>query len=477
MGGTRCIGVPTRADGGLHRGIDAIRHEQELPAAFPPEVEAAAARVAAAPRLPDLDRTDIGLVTVDPAGAMDLDQAMYVERRGSGYRVYYAIADVAAFVSPGDALDLEAHRRGETLYGANVKVPLHPQQLSEGAASLLPDQVRPALLWTMELDETGEGVFLDVRRALVRSRARFHYAGVQADIDAGRADPMWEVLREIGQLRKQREQNRGGISLPLPEQEMDERSGRWTLDYRARHPVEDWNEQISLLTGMAAAHLMRQGRVGLLRTLPPPQDWMLERLRRGAKALRLDWPKDMAYQDFIRSLDPGDPKAIAMMVACTTLLRGAAYVAFNGDPPENTGHWALASEYTHVTAPLRRLADRYTGEICLALCAGLPVPEWVTSALPALPATMQGSAQRAGRFERAVIDLAEALVLAPRVGDAFEGSIVEVEKDKSRGVAMLRDLAIEAPVQGDAPLPLGEAVTLRLVEADPETRKVRFELA
>jgi len=427
--------------------------------------------------LPDLDRTDIGLVTVDPAGAMDLDQAMYVERRGSGYRVYYAIADVAAFVSPGDALDLEAHRRGETLYGANVKVPLHPQQLSEGAASLLPDQVRPALLWTMELDETGEGVFLDVRRALVRSRARFHYAGVQADIDAGRADPMWEVLREIGQLRKQREQNRGGISLPLPEQEMDERSGRWTLDYRARHPVEDWNEQISLLTGMAAAHLMRQGRVGLLRTLPPPQDWMLERLRRGAKALRLDWPKDMAYQDFIRSLDPGDPKAIAMMVACTTLLRGAAYVAFNGDPPENTGHWALASEYTHVTAPLRRLADRYTGEICLALCAGLPVPEWVTSALPALPATMQGSAQRAGRFERAVIDLAEALVLAPRVGDAFEGSIVEVEKDKSRGVAMLRDLAIEAPVQGDAPLPLGEAVTLRLVEADPETRKVRFELA
>jgi exoribonuclease R len=408
---------------------------------------------------------------------MDLDQALHVERRGDGYRVHYAIADVAAFVRPGDAIDLEAHRRGETLYGADIKIPLHPQRLSEGAASLLPDQVRPALLWSMDLDRTGEGVIVDVRRALVRSRARFDYAGVQADIDSGQADPMWDVLREIGQLRKQREQNRGGISLPLPEQEMDERSGRWTLDYRARHPVEDWNEQISLLTGMAAAHLMRQGGVGLLRTLPPPPSWMLQRLRRGAKALHLDWPKDLAYQDFIRSLDPGDPKSIAMMVTCTTLLRGAAYVAFHGEPPEDAGHWALASEYTHVTAPLRRLVDRYTGEICLALCAGQAVPDWVTTALPGLPATMQRSAQRAGRFERAVIDLAEALTLAPRVGEGFEGSIVEVEKDKTRGVAMLRELAIEAPVQGDAPLPLGEGVSLRLVEADPGRRVVRFELA
>ena len=477
MGGTRCLGVAAAADGGLHQGIDAIRREQELPAAFPPEVEQAAVRAAAAPRLPDLDRTDIALVTIDPAGAMDLDQALHVERRGDGYRVHYAIADVAAFVRPGDAIDLEAHRRGETLYGADVKIPLHPKQLSEGAASLLPDQVRPALLWTMDLDGTGEGVVVDVRRALVRSRARFDYAGVQADVDSGRADPMWDVLREIGMLRKRREQDRGGISLPLPEQEMDERSGRWTLDYRARHPVEDWNEQISLLTGMAAAHLMREGGVGLLRTLPPPPPWMLQRLRRGAKALRLDWPEDLAYQDFIRSLDPNDPKAIAMMVTCTTLLRGAAYVAFHGEPPENAGRWALASEYTHVTAPLRRLVDRYTGEVCLSLCAGRPVPDWVTSALPTLPATMQRSAQRAGRFERAVIDLAEALTLAPRVGEEFDGSIVEVVKDKSRGGAMLRELAIEAPVQGVWPLPLGEGVSLRLVEADPGTRVVRFELA
>lgn len=476
MGGTRRL-EPHAADGPLHRGIAAIRDEQKLPAAFPPEVEAAAVRAAAAPRLPELDRSDIPLVTLDPPGAMDLDQALHVERRGDGFRVHYAIADVGAFVAPGDPVDLEANRRGETLYGADAKIPLHPKVLSEDAASLLPGQLRPALLWTIDLDAGGEGVAVDVRRARVRSRARYDYAGVQARIDDGAADRLWDVLREIGTLRAQRERMRGGISLPLPEQEMREHEGRWTLAYRARHAVEDWNEQISLLTGMAAAHLMRQGGVGLLRTLPAPEGWMLQRLRRSARALRVDWPADMAYQDFIRALDPAEPRAIAMMVTCTTLLRGAAYVAFTDGAPGDAAHWALASEYTHVTAPLRRLVDRYTGEICLALCAGRQVPEWVLAALPGLPGTMQASAQRAGRFERAVIDLAEALALAPRVGEVFEGSIVELGKDPTRGTAMLRELAIEAPVQGDALLPLGEAASLRLVRADPDTREVRFELA
>lgn len=473
---SRCIGGPGCEDLRLREGIARIRDELKLPSAFPAEVEALAMAAAAAVRMPELDRTDLPLVTIDPAGARDPDQALHVERRGSGFRVHYAIADVAAFVSPGDAIDLEAHRRGETLYGADQKVPLHPRVLSEDAASLLPGQVRPALLWTMDLDQTGEGVVVDVRRARVRSRAQYAYASLQAEIDGGIADPMCAVLREIGELRKLREARRGGISLPLPEQEMDQRSGQWTLAYRARHPVEDWNEQVSLLTGMAAAHLMLQSGVGLLRTLPPPQPWMIERLRRSADALGLEWPKDMGYQGFIRSLDPTRPRAIAMMVTCTSLLRGAGYVAFEHDIPGQTLHWALAAEYTHVTAPLRRLVDRYTGEICLAICAGTDVPVWVLQALPGLPATMQASGQRAGRFERAVIDLAEAIALQSRVGEVFEGSVVELEKDRMQGVAMLRDLAIEAPVEGEGPLPLGESVSLELVEADPQARKVRFEL-
>jgi exoribonuclease R len=125
-------------DDALAQGMRDIQAALKLPLAFPPEVEAAAAQAAANPRLPELDRTDLALITIDPPGSMDLDQAMYVERTDGGYRVCYAIADVAAFVTAGDPVDLEANRRGETMYGADTTIPLHPKVLSEGATSLLP---------------------------------------------------------------------------------------------------------------------------------------------------------------------------------------------------------------------------------------------------------------------------------------------------------------------------------------------------
>lgn len=474
---TRRLRLPAPQATALASGMAGLQRELGLPSGFPPEVEQAAVAAAANPRLPDEDRTDIEFVTIDPADAMDLDQAMFVERNGDGYRVHYAIADVAAFVAAGDAIDLETHRRGETLYGADAKIPLHPKALSEDAASLLPDQVRPVLLWTIDLDASGEGVAVDVHRARIRSRAKLDYAGVQQRIDSGTAGPMWAVLREIGELRKQREQRRGGVSLPLPEQEIRVEDGQWTLEFRARHPVEDWNEQISLLTGMAAAHLMVEHGVGLLRTLPEADPRDLARLQRTTRALGIDWPQSRSYPDFIRSLDPGNPRDVAMMTACTAVLRGAGYVAFDGVVPEHSQHSALAAQYTHVTAPLRRLVDRYTGETCVALCAGKPVPQWVLDALPGLPATMQESARRASRYENAVLDLAEAAVLASRAGEIFEGAIVEIDqKDPHQGEVMLREPAILARVASEHALPLGEEVRVRLVEADPGTRRIRFEL-
>lgn len=478
MSTTRRLRLPVPQATALASGLADLQRELGLPSAFPPEVERAAAAAAANPRSPVEDRTDIEFVTLDPPDARDLDQAMFVERHGDGYRVRYAIADVAAFVAAGDAIDLETHRRGETLYGADAKIPLHPKTLSEDAASLLPDQVRPALLWTIDLDGSGEGTAVDVHRARIRSRAKLDYAGAQREIDGGKAGPMWAVLREIGELRKQREQRRGGVSLPLPEQEVRIEEGRWTLEFRARHPVEDWNEQISLLTGMAAAHLMVEHGVGLLRILPEADPRDLARLHRTALALGIDWPRSCNYPDFIRSLDPANPRDLAMMTACTTVLRGAGYVAFDGAVPEHSQHSALAAQYTHVTAPLRRLVDRYTGETCVALCAGKPVPQWVLEALPGLPATMQESARRASRYESAVLDLAEAAALASRVGEAFEGAVVEIDKkDPQQGEVMLREPAILARVAADHALPLGERVKVRLVEADPGTRRIRFELA
>ncbi|WP_028661015.1 RNB domain-containing ribonuclease [Nocardioides insulae] len=492
MPSQRVIRVRTVHDGvaatSLREGIAAIRAEQGIRPEFAPEVEEAAAAAAAAPRLPDLDRTDLDLITIDPEGSLDLDQAVHLTRAGDGggFLVHYAIADVAAFVSPGDPVDLEAQRRGETYYAADSKVPLHPTVLSEDAASLLPDRVRPALLWTIRVDARGEGTGVQVERALVRSRARLSYREAQRiiDLDGTAGETPYAhtlgLLREVGELRLAREAERGGVNLPLPEQEIDIDGDTWRLEFRSQLPVEQWNAQISLLTGFAAATLMTQARVGVLRTLPPADPRDLQRLHRTARGLGLSWPAEQPHPEFIRSLDPADPAQAAMVVACTRLLRGSGYAAFEGRLPELTGHAALASDYAHVTAPLRRLADRYAGEICLALCAERPVPEWVRSTLPTLPDLMRSSGSRAGAYERAVLNLVEAGTLAPHVGEHFEGAIVEIdEKHPHRGQVNVRRPAVEARVEAaeSRTLPLGERVRVRLAEADPTTRSVRFTLS
>ena len=166
-----------------------------------------------------------------------------------------------------------------------------------------------------------------------------------------------------------------------------------------------------------------------------------------------------------------------MVDACARLLRGSGYVAFDGETPGEPQHAALASEYAHVTAPLRRLGDRYAGEVCLALCAGTPVPAWVHAALPGLPKTLRASASKAHAYERAVLDLVEAGILAPRVGEEFAGVVVDVDdQDPRRGVVVLQEPAVEARVVSAGPLPLGTDVRIRLTVADVATRKVELEL-
>jgi exoribonuclease R len=255
--------------------------------------------------------------------------------------------------------------------------------------------------------------------------------------------------------------------------------GRWVLSFRRPLAVEDWNAQISLLTGMGAAELMAAGKVGILRTVPPADPRDIARLHRVAAGLRVPWPESEGYPDFIRGLDPSRADHAAMLNACTALLRGSGYTAFDGQLPEQPLHAALASTYAHVTAPLRRLVDRYAGEICLALCAGTPVPSWVLERLEALPATMRDSTRRANQYERAVLDLVEAEVLQGRVGEEFPATVVDVdEKNLRRGQVVVAEPAVEAPVTSASPqpLPLGADVRVRLAEADPVLRSVRFEL-
>ncbi|MEU0083559.1 RNB domain-containing ribonuclease [Streptomyces sp. NPDC006274] len=474
----RQMTVTGAAEAPLRAALRELRTTLDVPDGFPAAVLAEAEAAAKAPRLPEEDATDIPFFTVDPPASVDLDQAMHLARRAGGFRVHYAIADVAAFVTPGGVLDSEAHRRVQTLYFPDEKIPLHPPVLSEGAASLLPGQSAPALLWRVDLDGEGRTVSADVRRALVRSRAKLDYEGAQRQIDTGTAEQPLALLKEIGKLREALETERGGISLNVPEQEIARRDdGSYALAYRAPRPADGWNAQISLLTGMAAARLMTASGTGILRTLPTAPDGAVARLRRSAQALRVDWPHHVSYAELVRSLDPREPRNAAFLEECTTLLRGAGYSAFTGGVlPVPAVHAAVAAEYTHCTAPLRRLVDRYAGELCLAAVAGHEPPEWVSAALEALPAEMAVGSRRGNTVERECVDLLEAVVLRDRVGELFDAVVVDLkDNDPSAGTVQLEDPAVVARIDGDGtPLPLGERLRVRLTAADPARAKVRF---
>ncbi|SOD86983.1 RNB domain-containing ribonuclease [Streptomyces sp. Ag109_G2-15] len=459
----------------LRAALAALRAELGVPEAFPAAVQAEAERSAQAPALPSYDVTDLPFFTVDPPTSTDLDQAMHLSRQGTGYRVRYAIADVAAFVAPGGALDAEAHKRVNTLYFPDEKVPLHPTVLSEDAASLLPDRTRPAVLWTLDLDAEGRTVAVDVRRALVRSRAKLDYAGVQRQIDSGTAEEPVALLREIGLARERLEVERGGISLGVPEQEITERDHTYELSYRAPLPADGWNAQLSLLAGMAAADLMTATGTGILRTLPAAPDGAVARLRRTAVALHIDWPHHVSYAALIRTLDPHDTHHAAFLQECTTLLRGAGYTVFrDGNLPAITTHAAVAAPYAHCTAPLRRLADRYAAELCLAAAAGQTPPDWVLAALDALPQRMTEGSRRAAEAERECVDIVEAALLKDRVGEVFDGCVVDLaDRQPTVGTVQLTSPAVIGRIEGEH-LPLGERLRVRLTRADPGTSKILF---
>jgi len=462
----------------LHTDLDLepVWRDLELPRSFPPEVEAAAAAAADAVATADRrDATDVALVTVDPPGAMDLDQAVHIAPDGDGWVVHYAIADVAAFVAAGDPVDTEARRRGETLYLPDGRVPLHPPVLGEAAASLLPGEVRPAVLWRIAVAADGSTGDVAVERATVRSRSRHSYAEVQEALDAGA--PVPEAVRDLpalGAARMALARRRGAIELGLPSQEVVRRGdGSWTIEHRAPLPVEAWNAQVSLLTGMAAAALMLAGGTGLLRTLPRPEPVVVERLRGAAPALGVSWPEGVDPGTVLAGLDARDPRAAAYLDLAAELLRGAGYTPVDGSPPpDEVGHAGVGAPYAHVTAPIRRLGDRFATEVALSVAAGREVPGWVQEALPSLPDLLATSARRARAVERAAVDHVEAWLLADRVGEVFDAAVVEHDAERDRSTVVLDDPAVRARCDGQPPL--GGRIRVRLAEADLPTRSVRF---
>ncbi|MEJ7770788.1 MAG: RNB domain-containing ribonuclease [Geodermatophilaceae bacterium] len=458
--------------------FDAIRAELGVRQGFPAAVLADAQD--SVDRGPQGARTrlDLPFVTIDPAESLDLDQALHIERSADGFLVHYAIADVAAFVRPGGPMDNESWRRGVTLYSPDTRTPLYPQQLSEEGASLLPDKDRPALVWALTLDAAGNLTGVEFAPKMVRSIAKLNYAQVQADMDNAAAHASIAALAELGPILTDQARGRGAIELPMPDQEVVQAAdGSWQLSFRAQLPVERWNAQISLLTGRAAAQMMLDAGVGLLRTLPAADQQAVEQLRRVAASLTINWPPDASPGEVLSTLDGSRPQEAAFVDEAAGLLRGSGYTAFDGSPPEHAEHAGVGAAYAHVTAPLRRLADRYANEVCLAIQESRDVQAWARDRLPELPAAMTAGDRRDSELERACLDSTEAAILADRRGEIFDGVVVEVDDRGNRdATVVLTDLAVRARCVGPG-LVLGTTVRVRVTEADVASRTVRLTVA
>lgn len=409
------------------------------------------------------DATDVPLVTIDPVGAMDLDQALHIEPHGTGWIVHYAIADVGAHVAPGSPLDHDTRGRAETVYCPDKRVGLHPPELAEGFASLRPGQRTKAALWTLDVASDGGLASAAVRRAWVESRHQYSYVQLH-ELPPAAARPLIDHLAAVGAARRALLRTAGAVTLPKPSQEVVNSGGGLSLEFRAGLPIEDDNAQISLLTGMAAAQLMISAGVGVLRTMPRASEAAMARLRHQASALGVEWGEDEDYATVLDHLDPASPQGAAFLVQAVTLFRGARWEPFDtrahgaGIPlPDHLEHGALAAPYAHVTAPLRRLVDRFGTEVCLATSAGRPVPAWVTEALPTLGEAMAAGVGRNSRVDRDCVDAVEGAVLAPHVGEHFDAIGLD---DRT---VQLREPAVVARCDGEV-IP-GHRLQARLVDA------------
>ncbi len=250
-------------DSALAAGLATIRREFQIPDTFPQQVEAAAQNAIARPLGPRADRTATPFVTLDPASSTDLDQAFAIERSGASILLHYAIADVPHFVGDGDALDAEGWARGETFYLPDGKAGLYPKALSEGAASLLPDGDRPAVIFTTSVAPDGTVALQGAERALIRSRAKLAYETV-------RDEELPEGFADLAARITAAEQARGAARVDPPEQEVTQEGGHIRLAFRPRRMAEDRNAALSLATNLAVADALYAHKTGLFRVMAAP---------------------------------------------------------------------------------------------------------------------------------------------------------------------------------------------------------------
>ena len=303
-------------------------------------------------------------------------------------------------------------------------------------------------------------------RSVVRSRAKLAYETVTES----QLPPQFsELARRIAGA----EAARGASRVDPPEQEVARRpGGGYALAFRDRHPSEDRNAALSLAANLAIAQALAAHHTGLFRVMAEPDAGVIQRLRNTARAFAIAWPAEEGLPEFRTRLDASDPRQAALMLAIRRAGPGARYAPWSADV--SPWHAAVAAAYVHATAPLRRLADRYVIRAALAIANGDPVPQVVIDAFGRLPKVMARADSLSGQIDRAVVDLAEAVMLDRRDGERFPALVTDVD---ARGVRIqLCDYPVVARIDAPGAVP-GDALCVRLVAADPVQRRVTFEVS
>lgn len=351
----------------------------EFPEAVVREAEAFGAEVDPAAASGRLDLRDLPLVTIDGADARDLDDAVFAEPRGNGFRVLVAIADVAEYVRPGQPLDDEAENRGTSVYFPDRVIPMLPEALSNGLCSINPKVDRLCVVCEMQVDEKGKVTSSRFHEAVMRSQARLTYDHVRRIMEAG--DPELterfghvlgnlQALYEVYRLFFRRRERRGALDFDSQQAyfEFDADGRVANIRLQQRHDAHRLIEELMVAANVEAARFVSRGKLPMLYRVhePPPSDKLegLEEFLR-VNGIEVRWSETPDPQQFAAiqrkvSGKPGESLVNAQ------LLRSMSMAVYQ---PENKGHFGLALEhYAHFTSPIRRYPDLLLHRAIKHLC-------------------------------------------------------------------------------------------------------------
>jgi ribonuclease R len=447
------------------------------------------------------DWRNVPLITIDPADAKDHDDAVYAESDGDpknagGFLVYVAIADVAAYVQPGTALDREAYLRGNSVYFPDRVVPMLPERISNDLCSLKAGVNRPALAVRMVIGADGRKKSHSFHRVMFRSAAKLSYVEAQAAIDGQPNDTTGPILDTIlkplwaayGIMSKARDR-RGPLDLDLPERKilLDDKGLVANVWVPPRLDAHRLIEEMMIAANVAAAEELEKHRTPLIyRVHDVPSREKLSALREFLGSLDLPFGKSEAVRpaDFNRVLDKARADGKIQQVS-EMVLRSQAQAEYSA---ENYGHFGLnLDRYAHFTSPIRRYADLIVHRALItALGFGKDgLSESELGKLPPIAQHISSTERRAMIAERETVDRLLAQFLATKIGASFQGKIAGVTKSGlfvrllETGAEFYQYVAEQQAMIGQTTgerFGLGDIVTVKLVEAAPVAGALRFEM-